>query len=80
MATKDQLFKRGISIQDGDYNCVFCLLEEENLPHLLGGCTVASRIWLKVFEWIRPFENLVLEEFVGFNDGINRNSVKNRVD
>lgn len=67
LATKDQLFKRGILVHDRDYQCVFCLLEEENLSHLLGGCTVVSRVWLKVFEWIWPIDNLVLEEFVGFN-------------
>ncbi|XP_058761560.1 uncharacterized protein LOC131634951 [Vicia villosa] len=72
LATKDQLLKRGMLMEDGDSACVFCHSEEENLHHLLGGCKVLSCLWRKVFEWLGPFGNVGLEDFEGFFDNFEK--------
>ncbi|XP_058776310.1 uncharacterized protein LOC131650623 [Vicia villosa] len=67
VATKEpKKKKRGIMLDDGDYQCAFCSLEEECLQHLLGGCIIVSNMWRKVFKRIGPLDNLSLEEFEGF--------------
>ncbi|XP_058774251.1 uncharacterized protein LOC131648516 [Vicia villosa] len=65
-ATKDQLIKRGILMDDIVSEYVFCSTETESLSHLLGGCLVVEAIWRKVYEWIGPVDGLSLEEFEGF--------------
>ncbi|XP_058726592.1 uncharacterized protein LOC131597952 [Vicia villosa] len=66
LATKDQLINSGMFLDPCDHLCVFCLMEVECLPHILGGCSVVSNIWRKVYELIGSFDDLTLEEFEGF--------------
>lgn len=66
IATKDQLWKRGIVLDGNDANFVFCSLEEKSILHLLGGCPVLVGIWRKVFDRIGPLDNVSLEEFEDF--------------
>ncbi|XP_058768826.1 uncharacterized protein LOC131642615 [Vicia villosa] len=66
LATKDQLIKRGILMDDIVSECVFCSTETESLSHLLGDCLVVEAIWRKVYEWIGPVDELYLEEFEWF--------------
>lgn len=44
IATKDQLFKRGLFVSNNDVICVMCMMEEENLSHLFRDCQVTKRI------------------------------------
>ncbi|XP_058776284.1 uncharacterized protein LOC131650598 [Vicia villosa] len=66
ISTKDQLHKKGITAVSSDLLCVFCSLEEESLSHILRRCVIMSRIWRKVYEWMRSLEEISLEEFEGF--------------
>ncbi|XP_058774315.1 uncharacterized protein LOC131648586 [Vicia villosa] len=66
IATKDQLFKRGVLVDVNDLMCVLCMKKEETLLHLIGGCEITSRIWRRVFHWIGHGLELSFDEFVGF--------------
>ncbi|XP_058766044.1 uncharacterized protein LOC131639579 [Vicia villosa] len=65
LATKDQLYKKGI-LDFTEMNCVFCSVEEERLSHLLGGCQVVKEIWLKVLEWLGFITDFSLVDFITF--------------
>ncbi|XP_058742524.1 uncharacterized protein LOC131614996 [Vicia villosa] len=66
IATKDQLFKRGITAAMNDLLCVFCEEEVESLSHLLCHCGIVSGIWRKVYNWLGSLEEITLEEFEEF--------------
>lgn len=50
--TKDNLRRKGVSLDDGDMNCVLCGEQnEENLSHLFFECKAKSNIWSEVHRW-----------------------------
>ncbi|XP_058751954.1 uncharacterized protein LOC131625071 [Vicia villosa] len=64
MATKDQLYKRGILVDNNDLICIMCMTEEETLTHLFGDCEVELHIWRKVFALIGHIPELSFDNFV----------------
>ncbi|XP_058734089.1 uncharacterized protein LOC131605797 [Vicia villosa] len=66
IATKEQLFKRGILTDHRDLCCVFCVTEIESLPHLFRSCTYLTNIWKKVYEWMGIEDGFTLDDFMDF--------------
>lgn len=48
LATKKQLYRRGIINQGQDAICVFCQLQLEDLNHVLLHCSKMNILWRKV--------------------------------
>lgn len=66
LLTRDQLKKRGVLVDDRDCCYVLCFRALENPSHLFGSCTITSRIWDKVGEWIGDSVSMTNEELRSF--------------
>ncbi|KAJ0508909.1 putative RNA-directed DNA polymerase [Helianthus annuus] len=51
VATKNELRKRGVNIQE--VICATCGFEEETIDHLFAKCLTARSIWWNVFSWLK---------------------------
>lgn len=52
LATKEQLFKRGVISSNNDRACVLCSSANEMHEHLLLSCPYSKSIWDKVLVWL----------------------------
>ncbi|KAL8514324.1 hypothetical protein ACS0TY_013441 [Phlomoides rotata] len=52
MATTDNLGRRGITLNNEEKKCQFCLEEEESIRHLFFECKVSSSIWESILRWL----------------------------
>lgn len=48
----DNLFKRGVLLDNANLTCVFCSTCFEGPQHLFISCTFAQCIWYKVYGWL----------------------------
>lgn len=49
LPTKDQLYKRGITM---DRSCVLYGQEDESLSHLFDSCGITDGIWMSISSWL----------------------------
>ncbi|KAL8472629.1 hypothetical protein ACS0TY_029726 [Phlomoides rotata] len=52
MATTDNLGRRGITLNNEEKKCQFCLEEEESIRHIFFECKVSSSIWESILRWL----------------------------
>lgn len=52
LATRDNLFKRGILTSPHQRFCVYCFAEPENTQHLFLRCPFSIRVWDQIYCWI----------------------------
>lgn len=52
LATRDNLFKRGILTSPHQRFCVCCFAEPENTQHLFLRCPFSVRVWDQIYCWI----------------------------
>ena len=46
------LLSRNIRVDEGNYNCKFCLYTLETMEYLLVGCPVITEVWNACYGWI----------------------------
>ncbi|XP_058752383.1 uncharacterized protein LOC131625548 [Vicia villosa] len=52
LATRKQLLRRGIITRHNEAVCVFCLMQEEDLTHIMLNCPKLKSFWRKIHIWL----------------------------
>jgi hypothetical protein len=52
VATRDNLFRRGVIQHEGDLKCVLCDRGVESVVHLFVYCDVALQVWSRIISWL----------------------------
>lgn len=50
--TKCNLIRRGINLNGGNTNCVFCIRGEEESDHLFCRCSFTYQVWMNILRWL----------------------------
>jgi hypothetical protein len=71
LPTKEDLFHKGIIINNLERKCILCNRENEDLEHVFFHCHVAKQVWQSILKWLHSssilFEN-VSQHFTLFGD------------